>query len=179
LHGLVIGGRLFIIHLDSGNGGQPILVARGPDYAKGPHVHTHYHGNNATVADPLGSKAGMNARIRDVLLSEDRQAVFVLPEDVNAGPHPDSPREGIDYGVSWTNAISQVQTTQDALEAAGVTQAPEQTVVSFHSGGGLALDRLILADPCGGRLKADRVELYDCVYHFGSTKDKQQPVYYT
>ena len=56
----------------AGNGGQPVLLIAGPDFKRTApaHVHTYYHGNNATVADPLGSKDGHNARIRAVITGE-------------------------------------------------------------------------------------------------------------
>src|SRR5262245_19560061 len=78
-------GANIVVITSAGNGGQPVLVLTGKGF-KGDqpiHVHTHYHGNNATVADPQGSKAGQNARIRDAL-ANDSQAVFVLPEAGNA-----------------------------------------------------------------------------------------------
>lgn len=156
-----------VVTTSDGNGGQPVLVVRGPDYQKGAHVHTHYHGDNATVADDLGSKAGTNARIRAVILKEDPQAVFVLPEAQNSTEKGDSFSNDNTYSASWGNVESQVQTTADALEAAGVTDKPTESVVSFHSGGGMALVNLVNADKTGSRLKADRIELYDCVYHFG------------
>jgi len=158
-----------LVTTSDGNGGHPVLIARGADYAKGAHVHTHYHGDNATVGDPLGSKAGTNARIRDTL-TRDPRAVFILPEAANSTAKPDSPHNDNSYSVNWRDVKSQVQTTDDALKAAGVSKVDE-TVVSFHSGGGMVINNLMLADPSGSRLKADRVELYDCVYHFGKEQD--------
>ena len=154
----------------AGNGGQPVMVVTGPKFnPKGDvHVHTHYHGDNATVADPLGSKAGINARIRDVVLKEDPQAMFVLPEAANSPSTVDSPDHNGSYSVHWDNVSDQVQTVDDALAASQVKKdAVTERVVSAHSGGGQALNSLINADPKGGtRLQADRVELYDCLYHF-------------
>jgi len=162
-----------VVTTSTGNGGNPVLVIRGPEYAKGAHVHTHYHGDNATVADPLGSKAGQNARIRDVILKEDKQAVFVLPECSNPTEETDSPHNDNSYTASWSQVKDEVKTTQDALDAAKVTNVTE-TTVSFHSGGGMALVNLMRADPSGKLLKADRIMLYDCVYHFLSG-DKDHP----
>src|SRR5262245_28182962 len=65
-------GAKIVVITSAGNGGQPVLVLTGKGFkADQPvHVHTHYHGNNATVADPQGSKAGQNARMRDVLAKD-------------------------------------------------------------------------------------------------------------
>jgi hypothetical protein len=154
----------------AGNGGQPVMVVTGPKFKPGAdvHVHTHYHGDNATVADPLGSKAGVNARIRDTI-AKDPQAMFVLPEAENTRPkRVDSPTDDLRYHVSWDNVSDQVQTVNDALTAAKVPQsAVTERVVSAHSGGGQAINKLINADPNGGtRLQADKLDLQDCLYHF-------------
>jgi hypothetical protein len=84
LLGLKPPAKIFVTTSD-GNGGQPVMVVRGPQFKtdQPAHVHTHYHGDNATVADPLGSKDGHNARIRAVVMKEDTLAVFVLPEADN------------------------------------------------------------------------------------------------
>jgi hypothetical protein len=73
-----------------------------------------------------------------------------------------------------------VKTTNDALDAAGVQRPPKETVVSFHSGGGMALVNLVnnSKDKGNATLQADRLELYDSVYHFGETKDKPMPAYH-
>ena len=162
-----------VVTTSAGNGGQPVMIVTGPrfDPNQNAHVHTHYHGDNATVADPLGSKAGTNARIRAVITNEDTQVVFVLPEASNSTWKVDSPQNDNSYSASWNHVKSQVQTTDDALNAAGVTKV-DQRVVSFHSGGGMALVNLMRADPKGSLLKADRIELYDCVYHFKNGTDK-------
>jgi hypothetical protein len=160
-----------IVTTSTGNGGNPVLVIRGPECDKGAHVHTHYHGDNATVADPLGSKAGQNARIRDVILKEDKQAVFVLPECSKPSEETDSPHNDNSYTANWSQVKDEVKTTKDALDAAKVTNVTE-TTVSFHSGGGMALVNLMRADPSGKLLKADRIMLYDCVYHFLSGDEK-------
>ena len=83
-------GVKVIVTTSEGNGGKPVLVVKGAAADKDAHVHTHYHGDNATVADPLGSKAGQNARIRDTL-KKDPHAVFVLPEAANSTPPPQRP----------------------------------------------------------------------------------------
>jgi len=175
-------GVKVIVTTSEGNGGKPVLVAKGAKADTDAHVHTHYHGDNATVGDPLGSKAGQNARIRDTL-KKDPHAVFVLPEAANSsdyGPEPDSPSNNKKYGVDWSNVKNQVKTTDDALEAAGVKPPAKETVVSFHSGGGMALVNLVNnnKDKGNATLKADRLELYDCVYHFGERDGKILPAYH-
>jgi hypothetical protein len=157
----------------AGNGGQPVMIVTGPkfDPSKAKTVYTHYHGDHATVADPLGSKAGQNARIRAVITNEDTQAVFVLPEAQNTTWSVDSPQnDKWQRGVSWSNVSDEVKTTDDALAAAGLTldKKQDKTVVSMHSGGGMALVHLMWADAKGNNLRADRLELYDCVYHFNT-----------
>lgn len=157
----------------AGNGGQPVLVIVGPGFdPKQPakHVHTHYHGDNATVADPAGSKAGTNARIADQLKREP-QSVWVLPEST-ARPkakeewpqQPDTPAHDGYYRANWDHVRSQVQTTADALKAAGVDGTNAKHVVSFHSRGGEALINIMSSDKSGNGLKADRLELHDCLY---------------
>lgn len=175
-------GVKVIVTTSEGNGGKPVLVAKGAKAETDAHVHTHYHGDNATVGDPLGSKAGQNARIRDTL-KKDPHAVFVLPEAANSsdkGPDPDSPSNDKKYSVDWSNVKNQVKTTDDALDAAGVKRPAKETVVSFHSGGGMALVNLVNnnKDKGSSTLKADRLELYDCVYHFGETDGKYLPQYH-
>jgi hypothetical protein len=160
-----------VVTTSAGNGGQPVLIITGPkfDPTKPKTVHTHYHGDNATVADPLGSKAGQNARIREVITKEDPQAVFVLPEAQNTTFTVDGPRNNKSQpGVSWANVSDQVRTMNDALKAAKLTfdDKKDKSVVSMHSGGGMAIVHLMKADPSGNNLRADRLELYDCVYHF-------------
>lgn len=161
-------GVKVIVTTSDGNGGHPVLVVKGAKADTDAHVHTHYHGDNATVGDPLGSKAGQNARIRDTL-KKDPHAVFVLPEAANSRPKPDSPSNDLKYPVDWSKVKSQVKTTNDALDAAGVQRPPKESVVSFHSGGGMALVTLVNAnkDKGASTLQADRLELYDSVYHFG------------
>lgn len=175
-------GVKVVVTTSEGNGGKPVLVVKGAQADTDAHVHTHYHGDNATVGDPLGSKAGQNARIRDTLL-KDPHAVFVLPEAANSsdyGPKPDSPSNDKKYGVSWNNVKSQVKTTNDALDAAGVKRPAKESVVSFHSGGGMALVNLVNnnKDKGASTLQADRLELYDCVYHFGEKDGKILPAYH-
>ncbi len=175
-------GVKVVVTTSEGNGGKPVLVVKGAKADTDAHVHTHYHGDNATVGDPLGSKAGQNARIRDTL-KKDPHAVFVLPEAANSsdkGPEPDSPSNNKEYSVNWSNVKNQVKTTDDALDAAGVKRPAKETVVSFHSGGGMALVNLVNnnKDKGNASLQADRLELYDCVYHFGETKDKPMPAYH-
>lgn len=162
---LIAKGARIEVTTSVGNGGHPVLLITGPgfDRSKDARVHTHYHGDNATVADPLGSKAGTNARIRDVI-AQDPQTVFVLPESGRAGTQVDSPQHDNYYSVHWEETVvSQTRTTQDVLAGAGITQVGKQ-IVSFHSGGGKVVQRLMELDPSGARLKADRLELHDCFY---------------
>jgi hypothetical protein len=169
-------GVKVMVTTSEGNGGKPVLVVKGAKADKDAHVHTHYHGDNATVADPLGSKAGQNARIRDTLM-KDPHAVFVLPEAANSTPKTDSTMNDNSYSASWSNVKSQVKTTNDALDAAGVQRPPKESVVSFHSGGGMALVNLVNnnKDKGNATLQADRLELFDCVYHFGK---ENHPAYH-
>jgi hypothetical protein len=169
-------GVKVVVTTSEGNGDQPVLVVKGAKADKDAHVHTHYHGDNATVADPLGSKAGQNARIRDSLM-KDPHAVFVLPEAANSTKKTDSTSNNNSYSVNWSNVKSQVKTTNDALDAAGVQRPPKETVVSFHSGGGMALVNLVNnnKDKGNAALQADRIELYDSVYHFGK---ENHPAYH-
>ncbi len=165
-----------IVMRSGGNGGEPVMAITGPQFNRDgdAHVYTHYHGDNATVADPLGSKSGMNARIRAVINGEDKQAVFVLPESANAPPRVDAPGKSLDYSASWNHVKSQSRTTHEALAAMGVKSVTDR-IVSAHSGGGMALVNAIEGDRSGKGIEADRLELYDCVYHF-RTSDPKHPV---
>lgn len=165
---LIAAGGKVVVTTSPGNDGQPVVVITGPNFdPKEPaRVHTHYHGDNATAADPRGSKAGTNARIQEVI-ARNPQTVFVVPESL-ARPGqekkqlPDGPKHDGDYKASWANAKSQAQTTDDALATIGVTRVSKE-VVSFHSRGGEALQQ-IMKDTTGSGLRADRVELHDCLY---------------
>ncbi|NRF65807.1 hypothetical protein HLB44_02285 [Aquincola sp. S2] len=154
-----------VVTSSDANGGQPVLVMKGPGFKDTlpARVHTHYHGDNATVADPVGSKAGTNSRMR-ASMARDPQTVFVLPEANNTTQATDSPaRDNSNPNVSWAGIKSQVQTTQDGLTAAGITTVGKQ-IVSVHSKGGSALSTLLALDPSGKLLKADRLEMYDSLY---------------
>jgi hypothetical protein len=61
-----------------------------------------------------------------------------------------------------------------------VQRPPKESVVSFHSGGGMALVNLVNnnKDKGSSTLQADRLELYDCVYHFGEKDGKILPAYH-
>lgn len=162
--------QLFVT-TSAGNGGQPVLLIAGPEFKRSApaHVHTYYHGDNATVADPLGSKDGHNARIRAVITGEDKQAVFVLPESEASPLSLDSPSHDQIYSVTWFNVSNQAQTTADALAGANITNIGKR-IVAAHSGGGMALVQAITSVPDGKGLQADRLDLLDCVYHFGEPK---------
>jgi hypothetical protein len=152
--------------LNAGNGGEPVLTITSEDfnYTKPTRVHTHYHGDNATVGDPVGSKAGQNSRIREIL-ARDPQMVFVLPECSNATPTVDGPKNDNYYHADWSNVKSQAETTDLALKAAGAyTKNVVQETVSVHSRGGEVIQKLMDHDPSGKSLRADRLELHDSLY---------------
>ncbi len=156
------GGRV-LASTSPGNGDRPVLTVIPPgfDPRQPARVQTHYHGWNATVADPRGHSAGTTARIQEVQ-AQDPQAVFVLPEANNA------PARGGQYRTDWSNVTSQARTTEDALRGAGITNVGTR-VVSAHSGGGNALANAIRAHRDGSGLQADRLELHDSLY--GSQAD--------
>ena len=152
--------------LNAGNGGEPVLTITSEDfkYTQPTRVHTHYHGDNATVGDPVGSKAGQNSRIRETL-ARDPQMVFVLPECSNATPTADGPKNDNYYHADWSNVKSQADTTDLALKAAGgYTKNVVQETVSVHSRGGEVIQKLMEHDPSGKSLRADRLELHDSLY---------------
>ena len=169
---LIAKGAKISVTTSAGNGGQPVLTIKAPGFKddQPAHVHTHYHGDNATVADPIGSKAGTYARMRDVM-ARNPQTVFVLPESTSYGKNPqvpDTPQGDTKYSASWTHVKSQAQTTDDALRAAKITDVGSQ-VVSVHSKGGSAITAIMKADPSGNGLRCDRLELLDSLY--GSQAD--------
>ena len=161
---LLAKGARIVVTLNAGNGGEPTMTLMGPGFdPKLPaRIHTHYHGDNATVADPQGSKAGQNSRIRETV-ARDPQTVFVLPECRSATPTVDSPTHDNAYRADWGNVQSQARTTDDALKAAGIAKVGRETV-SFHSRGGEAIQKLMHDDPSGNSLRASRLELHDCLY---------------
>ncbi|HEU5295325.1 MAG TPA: hypothetical protein VFU71_11085 [Burkholderiaceae bacterium] len=161
---LLAKGARIVVTLNAGNGREPVMTLMGPGFdPKLPaRIHTHYHGDNATVADPVGSKAGQNSRIRETV-ARDPQTVFVLPECQSATPTADSPTHDNYYHADWSNVKSQAQTTDDALKAAGITKVGRETV-SVHSRGGEVIQKLMHDDPSGGSLRASRLELHDSLY---------------
>jgi hypothetical protein len=163
---LAQGGRI-VVTMNAGNGKEPVMTLIGPDFdPKLPvRVHTHYHGDNATVGDPEGSKAGQNSRIR-ATLARDPQMVFILPECRNATTTVDGPKHNNGYHADWDNVQNQAQTTDLALEAAGISKRKiEQETVSVHSRGGNVIDKLMHNDDgSGSKLRADRLELHDSLY---------------
>jgi hypothetical protein len=161
---LLAKGARIVVTLNAGNGGQPVMTVMGPGFnPKLPaRIHTHYHGDNATVADPVGSKAGQNSRIRETV-ARDPQTVFVLPEAGNSTAKVDSPTHNNGYHADWSNVRSQAQTTDDALKAAGISKVEKETV-SVHSRGGEVIQRLMRLDPSGSLLRANRLELHDSLY---------------
>lgn len=164
------GGRI-VVTMNAGNGGEPVmtLMAKGFDPKLPVRVHTHYHGDNATVGDPEGSKAGQNSRIR-ATQARDPQMVFILPECQNAKPTPDGPKHNLGYPANWGNVKSQAETTDLALAAADIPKRKlEQETVSVHSRGGEVIEMLMKNDPSGNSLRANRLELHDSLY--GSPDD--------
>ena len=161
------GGRV-LVTTSAGNGGKPVVVIVPPgfDPGKPARVHTHYHGFNATVADPKGHGSGTTARIEEAQAA-DPQTVFVLPECGNAPAQTSRLDDRGAYATKWSNVSSVPETNADALSAAGITDVG-LTVVSAHSGGGAALASAIDAHPDGSGLACDRLELLDCLY--GSEK---------
>jgi hypothetical protein len=161
---LLAKGARIVVSLNAGNGGQPVMTLMGPGFNPQlpARVHTHYHGDNATVADPVGSKAGQNSRIRETV-TRDPQTVFILPEAGNSKATVDSPTHDNSYRADWSNVRNQAQTTDDALKAAGISRVEKETV-SVHSRGGEVIQRLIELDRSGSRLRADRLELHDSLY---------------
>ena len=154
------------VAMNAGNGGEPVVTITSDkfDYTKPTRVHTHYHGDNATVGDPVGSKAGQASRIREIL-ARDPQTVFVLPECHNPTPTVDGPKNDNYYHADWSNVKSQAETTDLALKAAGAYKSNVvQETVSLHSRGGEVIQNLMNHDPSGKSLRADRLELHDSLY---------------
>lgn len=163
---LLAKGAKIVVTMNAGNGGEPVMTLMGPRFdPKLPaRIHTHYHGDNATAADPQGSKAGQNSRIRETV-ARDPQSVFVLPECKNATPTVDSPTNDNYYRADWSNVKSQARTTDLALEAAGIPKNKvEKETVSLHSRGGEVIQKLMNDDKTGNSLRADRLELHDSLY---------------
>jgi hypothetical protein len=139
-----------------GNGGYPVLTVTGPhfDPNRPARVTTLYHGDRATVADPVGRPGNINERIAQTQRS-DPQMVFVLPEAKNA-------RQG-SYSANWSNVSSQVRTTADALRAAGV-RSVDRSLVATHSRGGDAISYIMSRHPDGSGLRADGLQILDSLY---------------
>jgi hypothetical protein len=159
------------VTMNPANGNEPVatIASTALDTSKGIRVHTHYHGDNATIGDAVGSKAGQASRIREIV-ARDPQMVFVLPECQSASPTPDGPQQALGYKANWGNVKSQVETTEGALRAAGFNpNKVMQETVSFHSRGGEVIEKLMKDDKSGNSLRADRLELHDCLY--GSPDD--------
>jgi hypothetical protein len=166
-------GATILVMTSHGNGGEPVMVVTGPKFnpAEKARVITFYHGDNATVADPVGSKAGLNTRIRDAVTKQP-QTVFVLPEAVRLDGKPwkdgvDSPEahDHNDYEASWKKVNSQAETTDEALKARGIAKDKVGTeIVAVHSRGGSVIARLMDKDAKGQLLRANRLELYDSLY---------------
>ena len=159
---LANGGRITAT-ASAGNGGNPVLtiVPPGFDATKPATVQTHYHGFYTTAAEPKGSQSQQTERIQ-ALQKANPQTVVVLPECANA-PANDSRSEVNNLHSNWSGVSSEAQTTQDGLKAAGIANA-DRFVVSAHSAGGEALRNAIAKHSDGSGLRADRLELLDCLY---------------
>jgi hypothetical protein len=167
-YGDLLDGKQANIHvaMNLGNGKEPVVTITSADFdpSKSTRVHTHYHGDNATVGDPEGSKAGQASRIREII-SRDPQTVFVLPECRNPTKTVDGPKNDNYYHADWSNVKSQAQTTDLALEAAGAKKTNVvQETVSVHSRGGEVIQNLMAHDKSGNGLRCDRLELHDSLY---------------
>ena len=172
------------VTMNPANGKEPVatMTSAALDPKLPIRVHTHYHGDNATIGDPEGSKAGQNSRIR-ATLARDPQMVFILPECRSAKATPDSPKNNQHYVADWSNVKSQAETTDLALAAAGLSKAKvEKETVSVHSRGGNVIQAMMHNDDGSGRkLRADRLELHDSLYgsqgavaKWGKTTNGQQ-----
>jgi hypothetical protein len=106
----------------------------------------------------------VTARIKKVQ-KRDPQTVFVLPECGNA-PLERRSAGRTNYNSNWDDVTSVAETADDSIRAAGID--PEAGVgtriVSAHSNGGRALKKALEAHPDGSGLRADQLELEDCLY---------------
>jgi hypothetical protein len=161
---LIASGGQVVVNASAGNGGQPVvtLIPAGFDSSQPARVYTHYHGWSTTVAGPGAMADQRTARIGKVQ-ARDPQTIVVLPECASAPVNYgwNAPPE---YKTDWSNVKSQAQTVDDALAAAGIDGPIGQEIVSAHSGGGRALVNAIQGQPDGSGLRADRLELMDCLY---------------
>jgi hypothetical protein len=99
-------------------------------------------------------------------VARDPQTVFVLPECSSVFDRdtlPDSPTHDKIYHAVWGNVKSQAETTDRALEAAGITKVGRETV-SVHSRGGEVIQKMMHDGPSGHPLRASRLELRDSPY---------------
>ena len=177
------GGRV-VVTTSEGNGGEPVvtIVPPGYDPEKASEVHTHYHGYSGTVGDGPTEKSKRFQNIMESL-QNDPQTVFVLPESEDIVPEDRTLQPGEAFlgkkegggtsrrfktrKIGWGNAENQEDTTADALAAAGITPTEDSTyTVSAHSAGGQALRNVIANNPDAANkgVRADRLELYDCLY---------------
>ena len=161
---LISRGGQVVVSLSAGNGGQPVvtLVPPGFDPSQPARIHTHYHGWNTTVAGP-GRMADQRTERIGKVQARDPQTILVLPECESA-PVNYAWTAPPEYKTDWSNVKSEAQTVDDALQAAGIQGPIGQEVVSAHSGAGRALVSAIQAHPDGSGLRADRLELMDCLY---------------
>lgn len=113
---------------------------------------------------PPTHQAGQASRIREII-ARDLQMVFLLPGCRSARPTPHGPKHNLEYKAEWGNVKSQVETTAGALRAADINPwKVGQETVSFHSHGAKVIEKLMKDDQKGNLLRADRLELHDCLY---------------
>ena len=146
----------------NGNGGQPILTLMSPkfDASRPATIHTHYHGNSATVSEDLADRGRFQKRLTETQVA-DPQLVWVLPECAN--PPAAYGTRTPTFECSWENVTSQRLATQTALAASGIRAPFVETVASFHSRGYRALSQACQAEG-GAGLQCDRLEMLDCLY---------------
>lgn len=167
---LDMGARVLVARVGS-NGGCPAVLLVPPGFQPAsPHrVHVHFHGWNSSAAEPEGHPAGVSKAIAR-RFDRDARTVYVLPEceniPLNARPVW-AGVQSVTVETSWAN-VESTSGTADELLAMAFGAAPRASsvehVLSAHSGGGRALGYAMQRRPRGDGLRADRVELYDCLY---------------
>lgn len=157
----IAGGARVLVTASAGNRGYPVLVLIPEhfDPQKPARAHTHYHGNSATVAVPVGHGSGRTLRMKEIAEAKP-QTIFVLPEMMDAPTDWATVREG--FAGSWLAAIDPRQATEDALAAAGIVDVGFRTC-SFFSSGSQAFQAAIGHDRKGRNLAFDRIEVLDCM----------------
>ena len=160
--GLISSGARVVVNAPAGNGGQPVVTLIPPGFnpALPARVHTHYHGWNSSIAEPPGHAAGVTKNLT-TSMAANPQTIFVQPECGNVPATSTTPT----FHTNWSNVQNITSTVDDSLAAAGYGKLDvRERVVSAHSGGGLALGYAMKNTPDGSGIKADRIELEDCMY---------------